>query len=201
LIHRACCIPYYSQIERRRFTIDEFLEFTEDRDHRYELTKEGKLIQMPPPSAKQGAAISYIWLKLRKWNKMLAIPGETYQQAGWRYPDGSIKSPDVCWFRNTNIPNQTDISDYSHSNGICPDFVVEVITKSSDYNRVRANIKTAQDNGCSRGWIVDLEAEIVYRIGANMHILQQVGFAGNTVTDMTVPGFSLNLDKLKENYE
>jgi Uma2 family endonuclease len=108
---------------------------------------------------------------------------------GFKLPDGSCLSPDAAWisldrWRTLTLEQQEGYPP------LCPDFIVEVRSKSDSRGTVEAKMQSWMDNGAKLAWLVDPIAKnvTVYRPGEPSETLDQPEIVSATAP---VAGFDL----------
>jgi Uma2 family endonuclease len=107
-------------------------------------------------------------------------------------PNGAKRSPDVSWLRKERwdalTPEQRN--EFTH---ICPDFVVELRSKTDRLKPLQAKLAEYIENGAQLGWLIDpLQHKAhIYRPDAPVEILNR---PKTLCGEALLPGFLLNLD-------
>ncbi len=165
---------------------------TANRDLRLEQTADGKLIIMPPTGGNTGKSNAQLSAQFVIWNNQTKL-GEVFDSStAFRLPNGATRSPDVSWVKierwNQLTPEQQDIFP-----PLCPDFVVELRSRTDTMESLREKMQEYLDNGIHLGWLIDPKNKIVeiYQLQQPVKILN----APQTLSGENVlPGFSLNLE-------
>jgi Uma2 family endonuclease len=108
---------------------------------------------------------------------------------GFNLPDGSCLSPDASWV-SLDRWNALSLKQQEGFPPLCPDFLVEVRSKSDPRRMVEAKMQTWLDNGAKLAWLVDPIAKSVtiYRPGQAAETLEQ---PESVVASDPVAGFIL----------
>ena len=72
----------------------------------------------------------------------------------FRLPDGAMRSPDCSWLaisRWQSIP----VEQRERFIPLCPDFVIELRSKSDRLGDLEAKMEEWMANGCQLGWLID----------------------------------------------
>ncbi len=178
---------------RRFVTTDEqFWEMcVANPDARIERTAEGEIVIMPPAASETGAYNLEIGAQLWLWNQRTALGKAFDSSAGFTLPNGAIRSPDASWVRQTRWDALTR-QEQSRFAPICPDFLVELRSRSDELTDVRKKMQEYMENGARLGWLVDPQEQrvYIYRPGQALEVLDDP----ETVSGETVlPGFTLEL--------
>lgn len=143
----------------------EFYEFCQlNRDLRLELTSEGDLIIMPPTGSKTGIRNSRLNLRLAGWAEKDGTGQAFDSSAGFRLPNSAKRSPDFAWVINERWNALTE-EEQEEFAPLCPDFVVELRSRTDILADVQRKMKEYIMNGARLGWLIDpLERKVhVYR--------------------------------------
>ena len=87
-------------------------------------------------------------------------------------PNGAIRSPVASWVRQTRWDALTR-QEQSRFAPICPDFVVELRSRSDELTDVRKKMQEYMENGARLGWLVDPQEQrvYIYRPGQAVEVL------------------------------
>ncbi|GBO53856.1 hypothetical protein APA_1804 [Pseudanabaena sp. lw0831] len=162
-----------------------------NRDLRFERSAQGDITIMAPEGSDTGMRSSdvngYLWL----WNQQKKLGFTFGSSKGFILPNGAMRSPDACWILKERWDALTP-EQQSKFAPICPDFVIELMSRTDILSTVQAKMQEYQDNGARLGWLInrrDRQVEI-YRIGQPVEILQSpITLSGETV----LPEFVLDL--------
>jgi len=151
-------LPDVDQPVRIRFerplTDDELARFCAENDpFRVERDKNGELIVMTP-TVFDGGIEGDVFGELRNW-AMRDGRGKAYgPNTGVTLPDGSMRAADASWVswqrRNALTPEQRETFA-----PICPEFVIEVCSKSDGLGDLREKMRMWLTNGAELAWMVD----------------------------------------------
>lgn len=178
-------------------TDEEFAEYcSEHPDLFFEMSAEGELIVMPPNYTLTGYRHRVILTQLDAWAQRDGRGGVADAAAGFVLPNRARRSPDAAWTLNERVRalDPEMIERYWH---LCPDFVVEVRSKTDRLKTLREKMREWIENGAQLGWMIDPENRSVeiYRPRAdpeqltNPEVLKGEG---------PVEGFLLNLGPVWE---
>ncbi len=160
-------------------------------DLRIERNKEGALIIMPPTGGWSGNRNSKLTTRLELWAEADGT-GLTFDSSTeFRLPNGGDRSPDAAWIRLL-LWNGLTTEEQEGFPPICPDFVVELRSKSDSLNQLQAKMQEYIDSGLRLGWLIDPQNQRVeiYRQGLQKVVLQSPStLSGEDV----LPGFVLDL--------
>jgi Uma2 family endonuclease len=111
--------------------------------------------------------------------------------AGFTLPNTAVCAPDGSWIardRWERLPQEQQ----DKFAAICPDFVVELTSKSDTRSKVRKKLAMYVTQGVRLGWLIDPKSgEVdIFRPGRDMETLKQpTSLSGENV----LPGFVLDL--------
>lgn len=178
-------------------TDEEFFTFcVENSQLRIERNSNGEICIMSPTSTLGGKFNSEILRQLLNWN-VQAGKGEVFDSStGFMLPDKSVFSPDASWMRK-EIWNRLTLEEKDRFAPVCPEFVIEVRSKSDDINVLRSKMHNWIANGAGLGWLVDpYEQEVlIYRGDKSIALIK--GFDQKILGEGLVDGFQLDLSLLK----
>jgi len=178
--------------EGRPVTREYFLRFIQvNPELRTELTAEGEMIIMAPAyssSGHQNADLSY---QLVRWAKRDGN-GQAYDSsAGFNLPNGSIRSPDTSWVLKSRLLELTK-QQRSGFLPLCPDFVVELRSKTDTVQMLGLKMTEYLGNGARLGFLIDPFKRTVHIYRPQQHVI----FLENPIevsASPELPGFVLDL--------
>lgn len=157
----------------RRFSDEEFERFcAENKGLRIEMTKEGEMIIMMPVTP-QGSNRNFILSgRFFAWTETGDTGIGFESSACFTLPNGAKRSPDVSWMMRERWEalSEEEKDSFTH---VCPDFVVELRSKSDRLKPLQAKMEEYIENGAQLGWLIDpIEKKVhVYRPGAQVETL------------------------------
>lgn len=178
-------------------TDNEFLRFClENKDLRIERNSNLEILIMPPVSSEFSLYNGAAYAQLYQWNLQTKSGFAFESSAGFTLPDRSVLSPDACWISRQKwlvLPE----SDRNRFAPICPEFVIEVRSKSDDLRDVKDKMKTWIRNGAQLAWLIDPieEQTIIYDQKGGEQVVK--GFDTTLNGTGPVEGFQLDLSLLK----
>jgi Uma2 family endonuclease len=144
-----------------------------NRDLRFERTCRGDLVIMPPTGGETGNRNVEIAYQLQAWSRSNKLGIAFDSSTGFKLPNGSDKSPDVAW-----IPlekwNGLTLKQQQGFVPLCPDFVIELRSKSDNLKVLQEKMREYLENGTRLGWLInrqDRQVE-VYRQGQAVEVLE-----------------------------
>jgi Uma2 family endonuclease len=174
---------------------EEFYAFCRANDEwRIERTAEGDILIMPPTGGKTGIrnfkliGQFFIWVETDGTGK--AFDSATI----FALPNGAQRSPDLAWIRNERWQALTQEQQEKFP-PLCPDFVVELRSRTDSLKTLQAKLQEYLDNGAQLGWLIDpVEKRVhVYRAGTAVEMLDDPqSVSGEPV----LRGFTLEVQSL-----
>ena len=173
-------------------TREQFVELAlANRDLQLERTATGELIVNPPTGGETGKRNLSIAGQIWVWNQQTKL-GEAFDSStGFHLPSGADRSPDASWVRQERWDALTPKEKESFI-PLCPDFVVELRSKSDRMEPLRAKMREYTNNGARLGWLIDRKNRKVeiYRQNREVEVLENPAtLSGEDV----LPGFVLDL--------
>ncbi len=166
-----------------------------NRELRLERTSLGELIVNPPTGWETGKRNWSISGELYLWWRNAGEPGEAFDSStGFTLPNDAILSPDASWIYQQRWDTLTAEEKGTFPN-ICPDFVVELRSKSDSLKYLQAKMKEYIENGAQLGWLIDPKPRKVeiYRPQTPVEVLENpTELSGEKV----LPNFVLNLHRI-----
>ena len=162
-----------------------------NRDLRLERTATGELIVMPPTGSETGNRNLDISGQLWLWNRQTKLGIAFDSSSGFQLPNGADRSPDASWAKLERWQTLTPKEREGFA-PLCPDFVVELRSKSDNMEPLREKMREYITNGSRLGWLIDRKNQKVeiYRPNQDLEILDHPRtLSGEDV----LPGFVLDL--------
>lgn len=179
------------------YTHEEFAALTASYpDLRMELTREGRLIMMPPSGGESSYRSSTVSGLLFIWSRQDGT-GMTFDaNGGFVLPNGATRSPDASWLLRSRWDALTREQRQKFL-PVCPDFVVEVLSPTDSLPETREKMQEWIDNGARLGWLINSRRKQVeiYRPGQEPQVLDSpLTLSGEDV----LPDFMLDLKEIWE---
>ncbi|MBL0745183.1 Uma2 family endonuclease [Chryseolinea lacunae] len=179
-----------------RMTDDEFLRFAFDNQElKIERNSKLEILIMSPVSTLSAYYSSKIYTQLTLWNEKHQN-GITFDSSvGFTLPDRSILSPDASWVSNEKWSklSKADLNRFAY---LCPEFVIEVGSKTDDADALKRKMQTWISNGALLAWFIDPinKMSYIYRPAKPEEIVK--GFDLKLKGEGPVSGFDLDLSIL-----
>ena len=176
---------------------EEFYQFCRiNRELRIERTKEGDLIIMPPATTITGGRNFELTGSFWAWVKQDGTGKGFDSSTGFTLPNGAKRSPDLSWMRIERW-NALPASERNRFAAVCPDFVVELRSKTDSLKTLQAKMDEYIENGAQLGWLIDpIKKRIhIYRPDASVEVLDNP----QTVSgEPLLRGFTLDVQSIWE---
>jgi Uma2 family endonuclease len=163
-----------------------------NRDVQLELSATGELIIMPPTGGNTGKRNIDIEGQLWFWNRQTKLGVAFNSSTAFRLPNGAERSPDAAWVSQSRWDALT-LEEQETFPPLCPDFAIELRSKSDNMEPLRQKMREYIDNGLRLGWLIDTKNKQVeiYRANQPIEVLDNpTSLSGEDV----LPGFILNLE-------
>lgn len=178
-------------------TDDEFLRFCQDnQDLRIERNSNLEIIIMSPVSTLSSYSSGAVFSELAAWNKINREGVVFDSSAGFSLPDRSVLSPDASWVSNTKWKSLSE-DEKNRFAPVCPEFVVEVRSKSDSLSDLKKKMHVWIANGTLLAWLIDPieKKSYIFKKDKKEDVID--GFAGRKITgEPPVGGFILDLSLL-----
>lgn len=176
-------------------TDDQFFQLCQDnQDLQFERTSLGEIIIMPPTGSESGRRNIKITTQLEIWNERTGLGVAFDSSSGFKLPNGASYAPDAAWIRQERWDALTPEQQEKFA-PICPDFVIELRSKTDSLPKAQAKMREYIANGAQLGWLLDRQNQCVevYRPDQEAEILE----APQTISaEDILPGFTLDLQKI-----
>ncbi|HEX8635488.1 MAG TPA: Uma2 family endonuclease [Pyrinomonadaceae bacterium] len=146
----------------KKMSEQEFYEFCLlNPDLSLELTSEGDLIIMPPTGGKTGIRNAILITRLTAWT-LEDKSGQPFDSSTlFTLPNGAKRSPDFAWITNERWNALTE-DEQERFPPLCPDFVVELRSRTDTLKNLRQKMEEYMANGAQLGWLIDPQERRVY---------------------------------------
>ena len=137
----------------------------------FEADDEGGLFLMPPPAPKSARRELRIAAQLMHWSD--SHNGEAFPSATFRLPNGWRRAPDAAWISDERLANIEP--DHEGIWAVCPDFVVEVRSKTERLRLQHEKMEMWIEQGAREAWLVDPHEQMltIYRTGQDLEQLER----------------------------
>lgn len=182
-------------IPSHRMDDDEFFEFCQlNGDLRIERSAEGDIILMAPTGGSSGRNNAALTAQFWNWAKKEGS-GTVFDSAtGFILPNSAVRAPDVSWILNKRLDLISD-DQWEKFLPLCPDFVLELRSKTDPLRIQQAKMSEYIDNGARLGWLIDpiRQRAHIYRPRRPVEILPK---PSELTGEEILPGFTLDLGEI-----
>jgi Uma2 family endonuclease len=178
-------------------TDDELFAFCGvNKELRIERDELGQLIIMSPVGGITGNLNFRLTSMFGLWVERNTLLGYGFDSAtGFRLADKSMRSPDVSWIKKERW-EALMLEDQEKFAPICPDFVIELRSKSDSLNQLKSKMEKWIENGCKLAWLIDPIQQKSYVYKPDAAVEEIAGFDKTLRAEPLLPGFELNLNRL-----
>ncbi len=178
-------------------TDDEFFSFCQKNpDLRIERDEHFQIYIMAPTATITGLRNSDLNGELVIWNKKYKLGYVFDSNTAFTLPDNSVLSPDVSWMAKEKwdiLPDE-EKNKFAH---VCPDFVIELKSRTDDMDRQKLKMQKWITNGCKLAWLICPDTEEVSIFRSRSSASRVEGFNNKISGEDILPGFELDLSILK----
>ena len=178
-------------------TENEFFNLCKDNDWlRFERTAEKQILIMTPSGLETSKRNSEIAGQLWQWNKTKMLGYVFDSNSGFTLPNGAVRAPDASWIlkERYDILDEEEKEKFAH---ICPDFVVELMSKSDNLKTLMLKMEEWIQNGCKLGWLINPKNQEVFIYKSDGSVTAIKGFDQIVSGEEVLPGFELELYSLR----
>ncbi|MET7256148.1 Uma2 family endonuclease [Dyadobacter fermentans] len=178
---------------------DEFFRFCQMNDTlSFERDSEGNIIFMSPAGSLSDNFNFEISLVFGSWLRENKIPGKAFgPSAGFTLPNRAVRSPDVAWVSREKW-DALSRDEQERFAPLCPDFVIEVRSKSDSLIYLQNKMQEYLANGCRLAWLIDRYGEKVYVYEPERAIVEYSSLDIQLSGEPLFPGFVLNLAEIEK---
>jgi Uma2 family endonuclease len=115
---------------------------------------------MPPRFTLMGARNAEVGAQLGNWAEQDGRGVAFDSSTGWLLPNGARRSSDAAWLLKCRI-RDLDAVAFSGYWPVCPDFVIELRSRTDRIRTLREKMEEWLANGAHLGWLIDPEARTV----------------------------------------
>jgi Uma2 family endonuclease len=166
----------------------------QNKPWKIERNRQGELVIMTSINYRGGKHESFVAAALLLWAEQDGRGSALPANVGFNLPDGSCLAPDAAWLTREREAALTPEQLESFP-PVCPDFVIEIRSKSDARRIVEAKMQLWIDNGAQLAWLIDpIAASVtIYRPGHNPETLDR---PETIVATEPVTGFELRCARL-----
>lgn len=157
-----------------------------------ERSPKGELIIMPPVGGESGRKEAKLIIDIGNWNEKTKLGVVFSSSTIFSLPTGGDRSPDVAYVSLEKWENLTS-EEREGFPPICPDFVIELRSKSDQLKQLQEKMQEYLDSGLKLGWLINPQQKQVeiYRQNQEVEVLNMpVNLSGEDV----LPQLSITLN-------
>jgi len=155
----ACVVLSLEQVG---LTQEQFFQLCRDNPELHlEFTAQKELVIMTLPGGKTGKRKTRICYFLENWAERNGTGPTFVPLTLFVLPNGAMRAPDASWIRRERWDALTDEQQES-APPLCPDFVLELMSKSDRLKPLQAKMEEYIANGAQLGWLIDPFKKRVY---------------------------------------
>jgi len=180
------------KLDSLQLSDDQFYQLCQNnRDLCFERNCQRNLIIMSPTGGETGERNSEINYQLRSWNKHYQLGKVFDSSTGFKLPNDADRSPDSAWIPLEKWNNLT-LEKRQGFVPLCPDFVIELRSKSDNLKSLQDKMQEYLENGNKLGWLINRQEKKVeiYRQGKAVEILENPTILSR---ENILPNFVLDL--------
>ena len=171
----------------------EFYDFCQQNElFKIERDENKQIIIMPPTNTNTGRTNGKLFFELELWNRIMNRGVCFDSSTGFTLPDGSVRSPDASWL-SADKWDQLSTKEKNEFSRICPDFLIELKSKTDNLQTLTKKMAKWIKNGCRLAWLINPENKTVqiFRENGTEEMIQDFDkiLSGENV----LPEFELNL--------
>ena len=177
---------------------DEFFRFCRMNDMLdFERDSNGNITFMSPTGSFTGSFNSDILIEIGVWLHSHKVSGKLFDSStGFTLPNGAVRSPDISWVSRAKWDGLSK-EDKEKFAPVCPEFIVEVRSKSDDLKYLLNKMDEYMNNGCQLGWLIDRFEEKVYVYALNQEVVRYESIDIELRGEPLFPGLVLDLSAIE----
>lgn len=157
-----------------------------------ERSPQGKLIIIAPVGGESGKKEANLIVDISIWNRQKKLGIVFSSSTIFSLPKGGERSPDVAWVSQERWDRLTQEQKEGFP-PICPDFVIELRSKTDRLNPLQEKMQEYLDSGLRLGWLINPQQKQVeiYRLNQSVEIFDMpVTLSGDDI----LPELNITLD-------
>lgn len=175
---------------------EDFFQFCQMNDTlEFERDSHGNIILMSPTGSFTGNFNFRVLGNLFVWNEKSRL-GESFDSStGFTLPNGAVRSPDASWIKHERW-NLLTIEQKEKFAPICPDFVIEIRSKSDELKYLLEKMDEYITNGTELAWLIDRFDNKVYIYNGDKSVRVLNSLHVKLSGESVLPGFVLDLESI-----
>jgi Uma2 family endonuclease len=133
-----------------------------NRNIAMERTAKGELVIMSPVGGRSGNLEADLITAVSAWNQFTGLGVVFSSSTIFHLPNGADRSPNVAWVQQSRW-NRLTPEQQERFPPICPNFVIELCSRTDRLKPLQAKMQEYLDNGLELGWLIhpqDQQVEI-----------------------------------------
>lgn len=179
-----------------KLTEEAFLELGElNEGWTFETTADGELVIMPGTGRENSKRAAEILADVVFWSRA-GGEGESHPGDGTvRHPDGIMRSPDVAWISPERV-NQRQEGYDGLLIPVCPDFIVEIRSRSDSVARQQDKMEQWMAYGARLGWLIDAYDDKVWIYREGQEEPEELNRPAQLSGETVLPGLIVNMARI-----
>ncbi len=166
-----------------------------NKELRIERDEEGQLIIMSPAGSGSSNKNFILNGLFAQWVEANLDLGYGFDSSGgFILPDRSMRSPDAAWIKRERWEALT-LNEQERFAPICPDFIVELRSKSDSLSQLKNKMEKWVANGCELAWLIDPLEKKAYIYKPKSQVQEIIGFDNKLSGENLLLGFELDLKR------
>ena len=182
--------------EEWKLTEEVFLELCAlNEGWEFEMTADGELVIMPGTGLDNSERAMFIGAQLVNW-LLAGGGGRIGGEAGMAHlPDGVLRAPDVSWISPERMEQRP--ADYDGVLiPVCPDFVVEIRSRSDSVARQQEKMEQWIAYGARLGWLIDAYNEKVWIYREGQDEPEELDRPAELSGEDILPGLTVDMSRI-----
>jgi len=168
---------------------------TANKQLRIERDESGQLIIMSPTGSFTSNKNFILNGLFSQWVESHLDLGFGFDSSGgFILPDRSMRSPDAAWIKKKRW-EALSLEAQEKFAPICPDFIVELRSKSDSLSQLKKKMEVWITNGCQLAWLIDPIENKAYIYKPNFPLKELSDFDTKLSGEDLLPGFELDLKR------
>ncbi|MGA0559895.1 Uma2 family endonuclease [Larkinella sp. VNQ87] len=163
-----------------------------NRDLRLERDADGNIILMPPTGSETGRYNADLLIEVGIWNRKTKLGYVFDSSTCFTLPNSAVRSPDVAWIRKDRWEQLPEAKQEKFA-PICPDFVLEIRSKTDSLATLKAKMEEYRDNGCQLGWLIDRIDQQLYIFRSDGSVEIRTEKSAVLSGEAVLPGFEMTI--------
>ncbi len=180
-------------LEFDRMTEEQFFDFcAKNPDQPMERDKHGNILIIDLVTFEIGVLEAIVLGELYSWNSNMHAGVIFSSSTGFTLPNGAVRSPDAAWISNVRLAllPEKEKQTFAH---ICPDFVIEIRSKSDRIQPLKEKLAEYMENGARLGFLIDPYGQQAFIYKGDSSVATVNDFNAVLSGGDVLPGFELPL--------